>query len=225
MNALQRKVVINWGSRFLLLSAFLFVPANTLAYPRAWAFLAVYFLPQTWMLAYFLRTDPTFVERRLRLGPGAETRTRQKLVTVLVLLCSFLSIMIAGFDHRFGWSHVSVIVSMAGYAGMLIGIGIQFRVFVENSFASATIEIAANQRLIATGPYALLRHPMYSGALLTDCFIALALGSWWALLPVAAKVVVIVIRLVDEEEFLRVNLSGYTDYCQKVPHRLIPAVW
>jgi len=216
---------MNWGARFVVLSAFLFIPANSLAFPRAWAFLAVYFLPQAWMVGYFLRTDPKFVERRLKLGPGAETRTRQKLVMKLVILCFFLSIMIAGFDHRFGWSQVSVSVSMAGYVGMLIGIGIQFRVFVENSFASATIEIAADQRVIATGPYAFLRHPMYSGALFTDCCIPLALGSWWAFLPLAVKVPVIVLRLLDEEEFLRANLSGYAEYCQKVPHRLIPAIW
>jgi len=108
---------------------------------------------------------------------------------------------------------------------MLIVFGIQFRVFVENRFASASIETAADQRVIATGPYAILRHPMYSGALLADCCIPLALGSWWALLPVVVKVPVIVVRLLDEEEFLRANLSGYADYCQKVPHRLIPAIW
>ena len=225
MNPLQRRVVINWGSRFLLLSAFLFVPANTLAFPRAWTFLAVYFLPQIWMLAYFLRTDPNFIERRLKLGPRAESRPRQKLVMLLVLLCSFISVIIAGYDHRFSWSHVSLIVSMLGYLGMLVGIAIQFRVFVENRFASATIEIAADQKVITTGPYALVRHPMYFGAVLTDCFIPLALGSWWALLPVAVKVPVIMLRVLDEEELLRANLSGYIDYCQKVPHRLIPAVW
>jgi protein-S-isoprenylcysteine O-methyltransferase Ste14 len=225
MNPLQRKVVINWGSRFLLLGAFLFVPANTLAFPRAWAFLAVYFLPQTWMLAYFLRTDPNFVERRLKMGPRAESRTRQKLVMLLVLLSSFISVIIAGYDHRFGWSHVTIIVSMVGYLGMLVGIAIQFRVFVENRFASATIEIAADQKVIATGPYAFVRHPMYFGALLTDCFIPLALGSWWALLPVAVKVPVIILRVLDEEELLRTNLSGYVEYCQTVPHRLVPAVW
>ena len=177
------------------------------------------------MVGYFLRTDPEFVERRLRLGPGAETRTRQKLVMVLVLVTTFISVIIAGFDHRFGWSNVPVVVSIVGYVIMLIGIGIQFRVFVENRFASASIETAADQRVIATGPYAILRHPMYSGALLTDCCIPLALGSWWALLPVVLKVPVIVVRLLDEEEFLRANLSGYADYCQKVPHRLIPAIW
>lgn len=225
MNSLKRRVILNWGARFLLLGTLLFVPANSLAFPRAWAFLAVYFLPQAWMIGYFLRTDPQFVERRLRLGPRAETRTRQKLVMALVLVCSFISVMIAGFDHRFGWSHVSVIVSIVAYVIMLIGIGIQFRVFVENRFASASIETATDQRVIATGPYAILRHPMYSGALLTDFFIPLALGSWWALLPVVVKVPVIVARLLDEEEFLRANLSGYADYCQKVPHRLIPAIW
>jgi protein-S-isoprenylcysteine O-methyltransferase Ste14 len=208
-----------------LLSAFLFVPANTLAFPRAWTFLAVYFLPQTWMLAYFLRTDPNFIERRLKMGPRAESKPRQKLVMLLVLLCSFISVIIAGYDHRFSWSHVSLIVSMLGYLGMLVGIVIQFRVFVENRFASATIEIAADQKVITTGPYALVRHPMYFGALLTDCFIPLALGSWWALLPVAVKVPVIMLRVLDEEELLRANLSGYVEYCQKVLRRLIPLVW
>jgi protein-S-isoprenylcysteine O-methyltransferase Ste14 len=225
MNSLQHRVVMNWGARFLLLSTLLFVPANSLAFPRAWVFLAVYFLPQVWMIGYFLRTDPKFVERRLKMGPGAETRTRQKLVMVLVLVTTFMSVIIAGFDHRFGWSHVSVIVSIVAYVFMLIGIGIQFRVFVENRFASATIETAADQKVIATGPYAILRHPMYSGSLLTDCCISLALGSWWAFLPLVIKVPVIVARLLDEEEFLRANLSGYADYCRKVPHRLIPAIW
>jgi len=225
MNSLKRKVIMNWGTRFVVLSALLFVPAHSLAFPRAWAFLAVYFLPQTFMIGYFLRTDPAFVERRLKMGPGAETRTRQKLVMVLVILSSFVSIMIAGFDHRFSWSHVSLVVSIAACFVMLIGIGIQFRVFVENSFASATIEIAADQTVIETGPYAFVRHPMYFGALLTDCCIPVALGSWWALLPVVAKVPVIVLRLLDEEEFLRANLSGYSDYCRKARHRLIPAIW
>jgi protein-S-isoprenylcysteine O-methyltransferase Ste14 len=225
VNSLKRKAIINWGTRFVVLSALLFVPAQSLAFPRGWAFLAVYFLPQTFMVGYFLRTDPTFVERRLKVGPGAETRTRQKLVMALVILSSFASIAVAGFDHRFGWSHVSLAVSIAACFVMLIGSGIQFRVFVENSFASATIEIAADQKVIATGPYAFVRHPMYFGTLLTDCCIPLALGSWWALLPVAAKVPVIVLRLLDEETFLRANLSGYADYCQKVPHRLIPAIW
>jgi protein-S-isoprenylcysteine O-methyltransferase Ste14 len=225
MSSLNRKVIINWGSRFVVLTALLFIPAGSLDFPRGWAFLAVYFLPQTWIIVYFLRTDPTFVERRLKMGPSAETRVRQKFVMGLVILCSFISIMVAGFDHRFGWSHVPLHVSIAGCMVTLIGIGIQFRVFVENSFASATIEIATDQRVIATGPYALIRHPMYFGALLTDCCVPLVLGSWWALLPVAAKLPVIVLRLLDEEEFLRANLPGYGDYCRNVPHRLIPAVW
>jgi protein-S-isoprenylcysteine O-methyltransferase Ste14 len=225
MNSLTRRVVLHSGIRFVVVSALLFVPANTLNFPRGWLFLAAYFLPQVCMVGYFLRTNPTFVERRLRIGPGAETRKRQKLVMVLVILSSFLSIMIAGFDHRFGWSRVSALVSMAACVGVLIGFGIQFRVFAENSFASATIELAADQRVIATGPYAFVRHPMYAGALFTDCCIPLAIGSWWALLPLLAKVPVVVLRLLDEEEFLRANLSGYAEYCQKVPHRLIPAVW
>jgi protein-S-isoprenylcysteine O-methyltransferase Ste14 len=225
VNSLARRAVINFGTRVVVLSALLFVPAHSLNFPRAWAFLAIYFLPLAWIVGYFLRTDPKFVERRLKIGPRAETRSRQKLVMVLIILSSVISMIIAGFDHRFGWSHVSVSVSAAAFVVMLIGIWIQFRVFVENSFASATIEIAADQKVIACGPYALVRHPMYFGALVVDCCIPLGLGSWWALLPVVVKVPAIVFRLLDEEELLRANLSGYAEYCQKVPHRLVPAVW
>jgi protein-S-isoprenylcysteine O-methyltransferase Ste14 len=188
-------------------------------------FLAVYFVPQALMIGHFLRTNPKFVERRLKIGPGAETRPRQKLLMVLLMLASCVSLAIAGFDHRFGWSHVPAAVSIAAYVVMLIGIGIQFYVFVENSFASATIEVAADQQVIATGPYAFVRHPMYSGALLADCCIPLALGSWWGLAPAAAKLPIIVLRLLDEEEFLRTKLSGYAEYCQQVAHRLVPGVW
>ncbi len=225
MDSLKRKVIINWGTRLILLSALLFVPANSLAFPRGWMFLTVYFLPQIFMVGYFLRTNPTFVERRLKLGPSHETRARQKLVMVLVILFTFAAVIVAGFDHRFGWSQVPLIASVAACVIILIGIGVQFRVFRENSFASATIELAADQRVIATGPYAIVRHPMYSGALLADCCIPLALGSWWALLPALFKAPVIALRLLDEEEFLRANLPGYAEYCRKVPHRLIPGIW
>src|SRR5438874_13737202 len=125
MHSLKRRVIMNWGTRFVVLSTLLFIPAGSLAFPRGWAFLALYFLPQTFMIGYFLRTDPAFVERRLKMGPGAETRTRQKLLMVLVILSSFVSITIAGFDHRFGWSHISIVVSIAACIVMLIGIGIQ----------------------------------------------------------------------------------------------------
>jgi protein-S-isoprenylcysteine O-methyltransferase Ste14 len=225
MNSLKRKVVIGFGRRLILASALLFIPANSLAFPQAWAFLAVYFLPQAFMVSYFLRTDPKFVERRLRLGPGAETRPRQKLVMVLLMICFCLCVIIAGFDHRFGWSQIPAVVVIAADVVILIGIAIQFYVFIENSFASATIEIAAEQRVIATGPYAFVRHPIYSGVLLADCCIPLALGSWWALAPALAKVLVIVLRLLDEEEFLRRDLSGYAEYCEKVPRRLVPGIW
>jgi protein-S-isoprenylcysteine O-methyltransferase Ste14 len=225
MKSLTRKVILNWTVRFVVLAALVFIPAGSFAFPRGWAFLAIYFLPQALMIAYFLRTNPTFLERRMKMGPGAETRARQKLVMALVILCTFVSVMIAGFDHRFAWSHIPPVVSVAGSIGMLIAIGIQFRVFLENSFASATIELIADQKVIATGPYALIRHPMYCGTLLMDCWLPLVLGSWWAFLPLAVKMPVVVLRLLDEEEFLRANLTGYPEYCQKVPHRLIPAIW
>lgn len=225
MNSLTPKVIIGFGKRLLFSCALLFIPANTLAFPYAWAFLAVYFLPQAFAAGYFLRKNPKFIERRLKLGPRAETRPRQKLVIWLLMLCFCMTVTIASFDHRFGWSHIPAAVGIVADVAILVGMAIQFRVFLENSFASATIEIAAEQCVITTGPYALVRHPMYSGALLADCCIPLALGSWWALPPALVKVLVIVLRLLDEEEFLCAKLPGYIEYSQKVPQRLIPGIW
>src|SRR3954462_9196197 len=125
MISLRRRVVKGFGGRLVLSSALLFLPANSLSFPQAWLFLAVYFVPQALMIGHFLRTNPKFVEHRLKIGPGAETRPRQKLLMVLFMLASCVSLAIAGFDHRFGWSHVPAAVSIAAYVVMLIGIGIQ----------------------------------------------------------------------------------------------------
>jgi protein-S-isoprenylcysteine O-methyltransferase Ste14 len=128
-------------------------------------------------------------------------------------------------DHRFGWSSVPWPLSLSGDALVAIGLFCVFLVFKENSFTSAIIEVGAGQQVISTGPYALVRHPMYSGAFVMLLGTPLALASWWGLLSVVPVILVIVWRLHDEEKFLIKNLAGYPDYRNQVRHRLIPFVW
>jgi protein-S-isoprenylcysteine O-methyltransferase Ste14 len=134
-------------------------------------------------------------------------------------------ILIPALDRRFDWSDVPPYAVLVGNLLVLMGWLVIFVVFRENSFTSATIEIASNQRVISTGPYALIRHPMYAGALVMLAGMPIALGSWWGLLVILVILPALIWRLIAEERFLARNLPGYADYQNKVPHRLIPGVW
>ena len=129
------------------------------------------------------------------------------------------------FDHRFGWSLVPVYAALTGDGLVAIGFFIVFLVFKENSYTSGTIEVAAEQKVVSTGPYALVRHPMYAGALILLCGIPVSLGSWWGLFTLIPMTMVLVWRLLNEEKFLTRNLSGYSEYCDRVRYRLAPFVW
>jgi protein-S-isoprenylcysteine O-methyltransferase Ste14 len=134
-------------------------------------------------------------------------------------------IVLPALDHRFAWSHMQSYVALAGDALVALGWLAIFLVFKENTFACATIELAPDQKVISTGPYALVRHPMYAGALVMLLGIPIALGSWWGLFVIIAIMPALLWRLFDEEKFLARNLPGYVEYQKKVPYRLIPLVW
>ena len=138
----------------------------------------------------------------------------------------YVALLVASaLDHRFGWSSPPAYLTIAADLLILLGLYIVFLVYRENSFTSATIEVAADQRVISTGPYAVVRHPMYAGGFLYLLAMPLALGSWWGLLAVAALAPFLIWRLFDEERFLKKNLLGYADYCLKLRWRLIPGVF
>ena len=136
-----------------------------------------------------------------------------------------LIVVVAGFDYRFNWSHVPAFLVITADVVVLLGPLIQFQVLKENRFASAVVAIVPDQKVISTGPYAVVRHPMYSGILLMDFFIPIALGSWWGLPFALAMMVVFTLRLLDEEKLLHQSLAGYEEYRRKVQYRLIPHVW
>jgi protein-S-isoprenylcysteine O-methyltransferase Ste14 len=134
-------------------------------------------------------------------------------------------LVVPALDHRFGWSTVPAGVVIAADLLVALGFYLIFLVYRENTFTSATIEVAENQTVVSTGPYAVVRHPMYASASLYLFGMPLALGSYWGLLVAAAMIPFLIWRLVDEERFLSTNLPGYSEYLEKVPYRLVPFFW
>jgi protein-S-isoprenylcysteine O-methyltransferase Ste14 len=209
----------------IVFAALLFLPAWTLDYWQAWVFLAVWVVSSTAVTVYLARKDPALLERRMKVGPRAEKEKSQKLA-VLLIFAGFLGLMVVpAFDRRFHWSTVPTNLTLAGDALVALGFLFIFFVVRENSYSAATIQVAEDQKVISTGPYARLRHPMYSGALLLSAGIPLALGSWWGLLGLILMVPALVWRIVNEEQFLKMNLPGYAEYTNRVRYRLVPSVW
>lgn len=198
--------------------------AGTVRYWQAWVFLglsAVSSIP----LTLYIINDPVLLENRTKVGPTAEQRPVQKIIVLCLGLPFLAAFIVPGLDHRFGWSNVPPWLSICGDVLILVAIWMAFRVFKENSFGSATVEVVEDQRVISTGPYAIVRHPMYSSAAVYFVGLSLALGSYWGLIPALLAILGLVSRLFDEERFLAENLAGYTEYCAKVRWRLIPRIF
>jgi protein-S-isoprenylcysteine O-methyltransferase Ste14 len=209
----------------IILGALLFLSAWSLSYWQGWVLWAVFSVGVTLITVYFLAKDPALIERRLKAGPRAEREKSQKIIQALANVLFIALIVVPAIDHRFGWSNLSWYVVLAGDALVALGLLIVFFVFKENSFTSATIEVSKEQEVISTGPYRLVRHPMYSGALLLILGIPIGLGSVWGLLLCVPMAAAIVWRLVDEEKYLSINLPGYAEYRAKTRYRLLPRIY
>lgn len=219
------KALVSLLLLFLAMAALLFIPPWTFDYWQAWTFLAVYFAASVAITLYLIKEDPQLLARRMSGGPAAEKLPAQRIIMSLTSLGFIGLLVVPALDHRFGWSHMPAWMALAG--DVLVGLGFLgvFFVFRENSFTSATIELAPDQKVISTGPYALVRHPMYAAALIMLFGIPVALGSWWGVLVVVAILPALLWRLFDEEKFLAKNLPGYPEYQTRVRYRLIPRVW
>jgi protein-S-isoprenylcysteine O-methyltransferase Ste14 len=213
------------GLAFLLgvLAAILFGIAGV-AYWQAWVFLAVFGIATTAITIDLARRDPALLARRVKAGPLAEPSALQKIIQALASLAFVALFAIAAIDHHRGAS-VPLALELAGDALVALGLWIVARVFRANTFTGATIGVAQDQQVVSTGPYAIVRHPMYAGALVMLAGVPLALGSWWALLAVPAMTLVIAWRLGDEERQLAAELRGYAEYRARVKYRLVPHVW
>lgn len=213
-------------AQFLVaLGAMLFLPAWSLRYWEGWVFWFEFSVLVTLITIYFLYKDPALIERRLKAGPLAEKEKRQKVIQWFANFFFLALIMFPGFDHHFGWSHLSLRLVVLGDTLVALGLTVIFFVFRENSYTSGVIEVGKEQTVISTGPYRLVRHPMYAGAILLILGIPLALGSYWGLLLCVPMVAVIIWRLIDEEKYLSKNLAGYIDYCAMTRHRLVPGIY
>src|SRR5262249_2718751 len=203
----------------------LFVPAGTIDYWQGWVYLSIFIGASALTTIYLLRKDPALLERRMKGGPTAEQRPVQKLI-MLGASSGFIALLVVpALDRRFGWSTVPLAVVIVGDLLVALGFGLIARVYRENTFTSATIEVAEDQKVITTGPYAVVRHPMYAGGLLYVAGTPLALGSYWGFVSIAAMMPFLIWRLFDEERFLAKNLAGYSEYQKRVRHRLVPFVW
>ena len=205
MNLLYLKAFAGLLFLFAAMAALLFVPAGTIDYRQAWTFLAVYFACSLVLSLYLMIADPALMRRRMRGGPTAEKEPVQKIIMTITSLGFAGLLVVPALDHRFAWSQMPPMMALAG--DVLVGIGwlaILF-VFRANSFSSATIETAPDQKVVSTGLYALVRHPMYAGALVMLLGIPIALGSWWGILVLAAILPALIWRLLEEEKFLARN--------------------
>ncbi|WP_297592412.1 isoprenylcysteine carboxylmethyltransferase family protein [Mycobacterium sp.] len=203
----------------------LLLPAGTLHYWQAWVFIAVFTVATIVPTVYLSRANPAALQRRMRAGPRAETRTAQKFIITASFLGLFVTMVFSALDHRFGWSSVPAWVSLLGDVLVAAGLGIAMLVIVQNSYAGATVTVEAGQSLVSGGLYKFVRHPMYVGNVIMMIGIPLALGSYWGLLFIIPGVVVLALRIFDEEKLLMHELPGYREYAERVRYRLVPSIW
>jgi protein-S-isoprenylcysteine O-methyltransferase Ste14 len=203
----------------------LFWPAGTFDYWQAWIFIAVFVVSTMVPTVYLALVYPDAFQRRLRSGPFAETRMVQKLVNVGIMVSVVAVGLVSGLDHRFGWSTVPTPVVVVGNVLVLVGVLLAELVVIQNNYAAATITVEAEQPVVSTGLYGLVRHPMYVGALIMMVGTPLALASYWGLLTLIPGVLIFVARITDEEKALHQDLDGYDEYTKKVHYRLVPGVW
>ena len=209
----------------VVMGLLLFIPAGTIYYWQAWVCLLIFMGASLLTTLYLMKKDPALLNRRMRGGPTAEKRKTQKFIMLCTSICFIALLVVPALDHRFRWSAMPLSCVIFGDVLVAIGFYLIFFVFKENTFTSSTIEVTEDQKVISTGPYATVRHPMYASALLYLVGTPLALGSFWGLLVFSVMTPFLIWRLYDEERFLVGNLSGYTEYQKKVRYRLIPFIW
>ena len=214
------------GSRLLIgipaLLLILFLPAGTFAFWEAWIYLAILLIPMSLVMFYFLKKAPELLARRMKLK---EKQVEQKLIIKLSFIPFLLAFILPGIDKRLGWSNVPITIIVAAEMLVLIGYILFFLVLKENQFASRVIEVEKGQKVIQSGPYRLVRHPMYLGAILMYVASPLALGSYWAVIPAIFIIPIFIARILNEESVLAKELEGYSEYKLITRYRLIPGIW
>jgi len=219
---LLKLVLLRFGLGFVGLWLLLFLPAGTLGYWQAWLWLVTLITPMVFVLSYLLRNDPDLLERRMRIR---ETQQTQRRVVQFGWIWLLLAFTVPGLDQRFGWSQVPAAIIIAADVLMFLSYCLFIWVMRENSYASRVIEVEKGQKVISSGPYAIIRHPLYASAIGIYLFTPLVLASYWALIPGALIIPILIVRILNEEMVLTKELPGYEEYMRKVRYRLIPGIW
>jgi protein-S-isoprenylcysteine O-methyltransferase Ste14 len=219
------KRIAGQTAALLILFALIFVSAGTIDFWQGWVFCLSFLFSTIAIGIYLIQYDRPLLERRMRFGPWQESRPLEKVVITLTFLMFVALVIVPALDHRFAWSRVPGGLVVIANILMVSTFGFFLVVLRANSYAASTITVEAGQRVISTGPYAYVRHPMYAGAALLVLSIPLALGSWWGLLVAVITPPLLIARILDEERALATELPGYRDYLLAVPWRVIPLVW
>lgn len=214
--------LLKFGAGFLIIGSVLFISVETIKYYNAWLFMISAAVPMIFELIYLINNDPELLQKRLK---AKEKERKQKKVVNLSLVFMTSTFIIPGFDYRYGWSHVPLGVVAAGVLLFEAGYFIFSVVLKQNSYASRTVEIQENQKVIDYGIYSIVRHPMYLSIILIDISIPLILGSYYAVIPMILCCTEIIPRIKNEEVVLKKGLEGYEEYMKKVRYRLIPHIW
>jgi protein-S-isoprenylcysteine O-methyltransferase Ste14 len=222
---LQRTALVGLIRLQVVLGLLIFLPAGSLHYWQGWLFWIVFLASVLWITLYFLKYDPHLIAGRIEAGPRAEQRKSQRIIQAFAGLLAATLIVVPAYEYRLHGSSVPTPLVLAADALVAISFWLVFVVFQANTFAAGTVKVEAEQRVISSGPYRFVRHPMYAGGAMGLLATPLALGSFWAVLIALAIVGIIVIRLLDEERYLSANLPGYNAYRREVRYRLIPLLW
>ena len=223
MNVLRKQVIIRFGLAALVIPVILFAMAGTLHYWQGWLYLAVLLLPMLAAVTYFLRADPELLERRMKFHEKESEQQTIILLGAVVFVAGFLGIAIDLRLH--GLNQVPSSMILVADAGVFLGYCLILWVFKENSYASRTIEVVKDQKVIKTGPYSIIRHPMYLGFLVMYLLTPVALGSWWAVPIFLLYIPILIWRIFNEEKVLLRDLQGYKEYCEERRYRLLPLIW
>ena len=208
-----------------VMCALLFGTAGTLQYWQAWIYVAIFLGASVLTTLYLMKRDPALLARRMRGGPMFEKEGTQRIIMAFTSLGFIALLVVSALDHRFGWSAVPLWAVALGDVLVTVGFYFIFVVYRENTYAAATVGVEAGQKVVDTGPYAIVRHPMYASGALYVFGTPLALGSYWSFAAIAATMPFLLWRLLDEERILTRDLPGYADYRRRVRHRLVPMVW
>lgn len=222
MQSLTKKIIVRLAMLPLVLFLLVIVPAGTFNFWEVYVYFGILLIPMIYILFFFLRNDPVFLERRTRLK---EKEKEQKIILVVFNLVFIAGFVIPGLDKRFGWSDVPTGIVLITDLIIFFGYMLIFAVFRQNSHASRIVEVESGQKVITTGLYSIVRHPMYLGILIMYIPTPVALGSYWGLIPMSGIILGLILRIANEEKVLRQNLEGYIEYCQRTRYRLIPFLW